>query len=59
MKFSSEEVGILHSVAMKICIFEPFPAYGKVGVNMIRYELLLKDQIMCFKSFKDQFNPKR
>ena len=44
---------------MKICIFEPFPAYGKVGVNMIRYELLLKDQIMCFKSFKDQFNPKR
>ena len=39
--------------------FWAFSRLGKVGVNMIRYELLLKDQIMCFKSFKDQFNPKR
>ena len=43
-----EDVGILHRVRIKICIFEPFPAYGKVGVNkkiFSRYELLLKDQI--------------
>ena len=36
---------------MKICIFEPFPAYGKVGVNqkiLSRHELLLKDHnILC------------
>ena len=33
---------------MKICIIEPFPAYGKVGVNQkifSGYELFLKDQI--------------
>ena len=28
-----EDVGILHRARMKICIIEPFPAYGKVGVN--------------------------
>jgi len=28
-----EEVGILHRARMKVCIFEPFPAYGKVGVK--------------------------
>ena len=41
-----EEVGILHSARMEICIFEPFPAKGNVGVNQkifIKYELLLKD----------------
>ena len=46
--FQLEDVGILHSAKMKICIFEPFPAYGKVGVNQkifSRYELCLKDQI--------------
>ena len=40
-------VRILHSARMKICIFEPFPAYGKVGVNQkvfSRHEFLLKDQ---------------
>ena len=30
-----EDVGILHSARMKIRIFEPFPVYGKVGVNQI------------------------
>ena len=43
-----EDVGILHSARMKIRIFEPFPVYGKVGVNQkifSRYELSLKDQI--------------
>ena len=45
--FQLEDVGILHSATMKICIFEPFPAYGKVGVNkkiLSRHELVLKDQ---------------
>ena len=45
--FCLEDVGILHSARMKICIFEPFPAYGKVGVNpkiFSTHELLLKDQ---------------
>ena len=28
-----EDVGILHRARMKICIIEPFPTYGKVGVN--------------------------
>ena len=27
--FCLEDVGILHIARMKICIFEPFPAYGK------------------------------
>ena len=43
-----EDVGILHRARMKICSFEPFPAYGKMGVNQkifSRYELCLKDQI--------------
>ena len=43
-----EDVGILHRARIKIRIFEPFPVYGKVGVNQkifSRYELLLKDQI--------------
>ena len=43
-----ENVGILHRARIEIYIFEPFPAYGKVGVNQkmfSRYELLLKDQI--------------
>ena len=63
---SLEDVGILHSARMKICIFEPFPAYGKVGVNQkifSRRELLLNDQnslkIVCFISFKGQFNPRK
>ena len=30
--FCLEDVGILHSAGMKICILSPFPAYGKVGV---------------------------
>ena len=46
-----EDVGILHRARIKICIFEPFPAYGKVGVNqkiLSRHELLLKDHnILC------------
>ena len=45
--FCLEDVGILHSARMEICIFDPFPAYGKVGVNQkifSRDELLLKDQ---------------
>ena len=45
--FCLEDVGILHSAKMKICILSTFPAYGKVGVNQNRfgrYELLLKDQ---------------
>ena len=62
--FCFEEVWILHSARMKICIFEPFPAYGKVGANpkiFIRYELRLKDKLklVCFTSFKDQFNPRK
>ena len=31
--FCLEDVGILHSAKMKICILSTFPAYGKVGVN--------------------------
>ena len=31
--FCLNEVGILPSARMQICIFEPFPAYGKEGVN--------------------------
>ena len=31
--FFLEDVGILHSAGMKICILSTFPAYGKVGVN--------------------------
>ena len=31
--FCLEDVGILHSAGMKICILSTFPAYGKVGVN--------------------------
>ena len=41
-----EDVGILCTGArLKICILEPFPAYGKVGVNQ--------------KIFKDQLNPRK
>ena len=39
-----EDVGILHRAWMKICSFEPFPVYGKVGVNQkifSRYELFV------------------
>ena len=65
--FCLDDVRILHSARMKICIFEPFPAYGKVGVTnqkiFSRHELLLNDQnslkIVCFTSFKDQFNPRK
>ena len=32
--FSLNEVGIVPSARMQICIFEPFPAYGKEGVNL-------------------------
>ena len=45
--FCLEDVGILPSARMKICILSTFTAYGKVGVNQKlfgRYELLLKDQ---------------
>ena len=45
--FCLEDVGILHRAGMEICIFEPYPAYGKVGVKqkiVSRYEFLLKDQ---------------
>ena len=31
--FCLEDVGIFYSARMKICIFEPFSAYGKVGEN--------------------------
>ena len=40
--FCLEDVGILHRARRKICNFESFPAYGKVGVNpkiFSRYEL--------------------
>ena len=65
--FCLDDVRILHSARMKICIFESFPAYGKVGVTnqkiFSRHELLLNDQnslkIVCFTSFKDQFNPRK
>ena len=43
--FCLEEVGILLSARIKICIFEPFPTSSKVGVDrkiLIKYELLLK-----------------
>ena len=43
----ARRLGILRSARMKICIFEPFPACGKVGVNkkiLNRNELLLEDQ---------------
>ena len=42
-----KEAGILLSARIKICIFEPFPTFRKVGVdqkNIIKYELLLKAQ---------------
>ena len=45
--FCLEDVGILHSARMKICILSTFTPYGKAGVNQKlfgRYELLLKDQ---------------
>ena len=46
--FCLEDVGILHRGRKKICIFKPFPAYGKVDANQkifySRYELLLEDQ---------------
>ena len=32
--FCLNEVRILPSARMQICIFEPFPAYGKEGVNL-------------------------
>ena len=64
--FCLDDVGILRSARMKICIFEPFSAYGKVGVNkkiFSRHELLLNDQnslkTVYFRSFKDQFNPRK
>ena len=45
--FCLEDLGILHCARINICIFEPFPAYSKVGVDQkifSRHELLLKDQ---------------
>ena len=57
-----EDLGILHRARMKICIFEPFPAYGKVAVNQkifSRYDLFLKTKFVCFTSFKDQFDPRK
>ena len=33
LKFCLEDVVILHSAGMKICILSTFPAYGKEGVN--------------------------
>ena len=60
--FCLEDVGILDSTRMKICIFELFPAYVKVGVNqkiLSRHELLWRTKIVSFTSFKDQFNPRK
>ena len=31
--FYLEQMGILHKARMKMCIFEPFPAFSKVGIN--------------------------
>ena len=45
--FCLEEVGILLSARIKVCIFELFPTSSKVGVDrkiFIKYELLLKAQ---------------
>ena len=45
--FRLEHVGILHRTRIKICIFEPYPAHGKVGVNQkifSRIWVALKDQ---------------
>lgn len=43
--FCLKEVGSLLSARIKICIFEPFPTFSKVGIDQkifIKYELLLK-----------------
>ena len=37
--FCLEDVGVLHSARMKICILSTFPAYGKVGVNEKAFSL--------------------
>ena len=37
--FCLEDVGILHSARMKICILSTFPTYGKVGVNQKNFWL--------------------
>ena len=60
--FCFEDVGILHSAGMKICILSTFPAYGKVGVNqkiLVDMSCFWRTKIVCFTSFKDQFNPRK
>ena len=44
-----EDVGILHRARMKICTFEPFPAYGKMGVNQ---KIFSRHKLMMFYCFK-------
>ena len=59
--FCLEDVGILHRARMKICIFEPFRAYSKVGANQkifSTYEFLLEDQNCVLYIIKDQLNPR-
>ena len=53
-------MGILHSTSIKICIFEPFSPYRKVGVNkkyLLNMSCFWGTIIVYFTSFKDQFNP--
>ena len=47
---------------MNICIFEPFRAYSKVGVDhkiLVDMSCFWRTKIVCFTSFKDQFNPRK
>ena len=42
--------------------FCTFPAYGKVGVNqkiLVDMSCFWRTKIVCFTSFKDQFNPRK
>ena len=60
--FCLEDLGILHSAWMNICIFEPFRAYSKVGVDhkiLVDMSCFWRTKIVCFTSFKDQFNPRK
>ena len=55
-------MGILHSARMKIWTFEPFPAYGKASGNqkyLVDMSCFWRTKIVCFTSFKDQFNPRK
>ena len=48
---------------MNICIFEPFRAYRlKVGVDqkiLVDMSCFWRTKIVCFTSFKDEFNPRK